>query len=426
MKRIIFTLALAATFVTAAYSQKVNLESAITYFRNGDDLSLKDAKRFIDLAATNEETSMKAKTWYYRGWIYNKIAGDDKLTKSMDTNAAEKALESLLKSLELDKKLEYNNDELGDAEGNSTSSLNFLYVAAFKAYNVAFVKLDKGDYANTLKIYENLLQVYKYDNKGVMMTNNLSRKQLWELTAYANTKAGNTTRSKELYNILIDSNYTKKSVYTSLYNLYINDKDTTKAIGVLEKAERVFTEDPIFSEIEIQLYLASGNSNIFIEKVSQKIEKNPDVGKYYYYRGLTYEDLRNEVSSKKSTPASTIDSLNKLIEPDYKKAVELNDNDTFSHYNLGAFYYNLCVPIINKMGKPDDKKPDYKIRLAKLEAEKKELLDKARPHLEKAYELKDDDRPIVLALQHLYEQLKMTDKSKEFEAKAKALEPKKQ
>ncbi len=419
MKRIIFTCALVATFATAAFSQKVNLESAITYFRNGDELSLKDAKKYIDLAATNEETNMKAKTWYYRGAIYNKIAGDDKL-KSMDSNAAEKALQSLLKSIELDKKLEFNNDELGDAEGNSTSSLTYLYIAAFKAYNIAYGKLDKGDYANTIKIYDDLLQVYKYDSKGIMIQNNLSRKQLWELTAYANTKAGNTTRSKELYNILIDSAYNKKSVYTSLYNLYMNEKDTVKALSVLEKAERIFVEDPIFSEIEIQLYLASGNSNVFIEKVSQKIAKSPDNGKYYYYRGLTYEDIRNELANKKA-PVSAIDSMNKLIEPDYKKAVELNENDTFSQYNLGVFYYNKCVPIINKIGHLDDKKPDYKMKRDQLETEKTNLLVQARPHLEKAYELKDDDLQIVLALQHLYEQLKMTDKAKEFEAKAKTL-----
>ncbi len=419
MRRIIFTLAIAATFCTAAFSQKVNLESAITYFRNGDELSMKDAKVYIDKAASNEETNMKPKTWYYRGAIYSKIATDEKL-KYMDSNAAEKALSSFITCLEVDKKLEYyNNDE---ADETFTSSVTYMVEAAFNAFNVSVTKLNKGDYAGALKIYDDILKGYKYDSKSLLTNNNLSRKKVWELTAYANTRAGNTARSKELYNILIDSNYREKSVYTSLYNLYMNDKDTAKALIVLEKAQRAFVDDPIFSEIEIQLYLAGGNNKVFIEKVSQKIESNPDNGRYYYYRGMTYEDVRGELINKKA-PASSIDSINKLIEPDYKKAVELNEYDTFAQYNLGAFYFNQSVAVINKIGKLNDKSPDYKTKLAQLEADKKALFDNARPHLEKAYDLKDNDYQIALALQHLYEQLKMPDKAKEFEAKAKALKP---
>ncbi|MDZ4756637.1 MAG: hypothetical protein SGJ10_00680 [Bacteroidota bacterium] len=416
MKRIIFTLAIVATLLTSAFSQKVNLESAITYYRNGDELSMKDAKTYIDKAAANEETSVKPKTWYYRGLIYNKIEAEDKI-KNLDSNAAEKALESFLKCLSIDKKEEFSKDILDVYEDNTSCLLTYT---TFRAFNYALGKLNKGDYLGTLKIYDNILQVYKYDSRGELKTNNLSRKKLWELTAYINIRLGNNSRSKELFNILIDSGYNERNVFTSLYNLYINDKDTANALIVLEKAERIFTEDPIFSEIEIQLYLNSGNNNLFISKVSKKIEKSPDNGKYYYYRGLIYEDIRNDMAAKK-VPASSIDSMNKLIEPDYKKAIELNENDTFSQYNLGAFYFNQVIPIISKIGKLDDKKPDYKTKLAQLENTKKELLDKARPHLEKAYELKDSDRQIVEALQHLYEQLKMPEKAKEMEAKAKAL-----
>lgn len=420
MKRIIFTLAIFTLATFSSFSQKVNLESAITFYRNGDELSMKDAKKYIDLATANEETNLKPKMWYYRGLIYNKIDGDEKESvRKIDTNAAEKALEAFLRCVELDKKEEFRDIiDLPQDDPNATTCL--LTYATFRAYNSAVEKLNRKDYAGTLRIYDLILKVYKYDTRGELAKNNLSKNALTLLSAQINNMANNTARSKELLNSLVDGGYSDKNVYTSLYNLYMKEKDTAGAISILDKASRIFTEDPLFSEIEMQLYLASGNNAVFIEKVSKKIEKNPDNGKYYYYRGLVYEDIRNELSNKKA-PAASIDSMNKLIEPDYKKAVELNENDTFSQYNLGAFYYNQCVPIINKIGKLDDKKPDYKTKLDQLETEKKNLLAKAQIHLEKAYQLKDDDKQIVIALQHLYEQLKMNDKAKEMETKAKSL-----
>ena len=75
MKKSFFFLSIVYCLLsTVVFSQQQNLNSAVIYYEDyskyNEMKSLPLAKEKIDLAATNETTSGKFKTWHYRGMIY--------------------------------------------------------------------------------------------------------------------------------------------------------------------------------------------------------------------------------------------------------------------------------------------------------------------------------------------------------------------
>ena len=78
-------------------------------------------------------------------------------------------------------------------------------------------------------------------------------------------------------------------------------------------------------------------------------------------------------------------------------------------------------PVIDKLNALDEKKPDYNKKVTEMQAEIKTIFESAKPYLEKAYELKQDDYDICFALMQMYNKLGMKEKSDEFRKKKDAL-----
>ena len=85
MRKILFLMvcALGFTFLQAQNSKvtsaKMNMDS---YLRDQNSDDLLKAKELIDEAVVNDETSGKAKSWYYKGRIYQLLAVDSNLSKT--------------------------------------------------------------------------------------------------------------------------------------------------------------------------------------------------------------------------------------------------------------------------------------------------------------------------------------------------------
>jgi hypothetical protein len=130
-KGLILVALIALTVVIQAQNNKVI--SAWKYLKDFNDFkevsSLKKAKEAIDAAIENADTKVEAKTWLYRGNIYQTIfeqnfrseidkqkdvpEGSKKTTtayQNTDIADLEKAYESYLKSKELDVKKEYTQE----------------------------------------------------------------------------------------------------------------------------------------------------------------------------------------------------------------------------------------------------------------------------------------------------------------------------
>jgi len=118
----------------ASVSQNINLNSAIAYYDDyvrGYKSDLVLAKEKIDLAAANEATSGKYKTWYYKGAIYlalfdqtlknemNKITETDINKKIVaaynvvEMTNVDEALKAFQKEIEMDEKKIYTAESNG-------------------------------------------------------------------------------------------------------------------------------------------------------------------------------------------------------------------------------------------------------------------------------------------------------------------------
>jgi len=98
----------------------------------------------------------------------------------------------------------------------------------------------------------------------------------------------------------------------------------------------------------------------------------------------------------------------------YEKAVELNPEYHDAYYNLGAVYFNQAVVKVTQMNELDiNDQTNYD----RLKGESDVLFKQSLPSLEKAMELKAEDKNTLIALSEIYARLNMFDKLKAVKAK---------
>jgi hypothetical protein len=440
MKKIILTLAFAASFTSIVFSQTSNIESAVL------DLSAKSyesAKKYIDKAYVNEETKNSPKMHYYRGYIHLKIANDSTINSNFP-DACEIALRSFIECIKLDTKKKY--EERMDDDNYPIGSITSLVNSSFLCNNKAANLFGSKDYDGAMRNYELILEAIPYDKGKDLAKNNLTATQIQLYYSYAAINARNdkenaykkckenktadceqlltdkfaySDKAKNTLTKMIAANYPDPIVYIQLEQLQLADGDTFNALLTIEKGLSVIENNKDLMNEELRIYQARNDMNGLIAKLSKSIEVDPTNVNYILTRGNLYDRHKFEFLNKKKTREA--DSCSALAEADYLKCIEINANDTFALYSLGALYLQQGNPIIEKINALNEKKPDYTQKLNAFKADLKKLFEKAKPFLEKSYELKQDDYDIVFALQQLYIKLDMKDKAMEFKKKKEAL-----
>ncbi|RYZ51197.1 MAG: hypothetical protein EOP49_12270, partial [Sphingobacteriales bacterium] len=103
MKHIVLALAASLTIGGTVLAQTAAVTNAFMYRKDG---KLEQARTEIDKAITHEKTMGNAKTWYFRGEIYEDMAASNKpeIQQKTPSNALKIAYDSYKKAVELDKK----------------------------------------------------------------------------------------------------------------------------------------------------------------------------------------------------------------------------------------------------------------------------------------------------------------------------------
>lgn len=244
--------------------------------------------------------------------------------------------------------------------------------ALSKKYDVAIKDLSKSidiedihpeayiNRANIYLIYSKTSEEYlKKANEDLKMAEELSNKEDKYLTCVLYNNLGNTYLSKrDFYNA---EKYYKKSlekdknyIYAILglanidiYNYQYSEKNNyyTEALNKFDEAEKIA---PNFHGIyynKSHLLLNKGrierNRESYLESIklaekaleclnNKKIEDNTTKALYYYSIGIIYSELYTYDKSVE----------NKVIE-NYKKSIELNEDDYNPYYNLANFYDSI-------------------------------------------------------------------------------------
>jgi tetratricopeptide (TPR) repeat protein len=379
MKRIplLFVAISLGLHVQAQQSKVVSAYNYLNYYLKDKDIdNLKNARLNIDEAAENPSTSVKPKTWYYKGNIYWSIQ-ESKNPELMEAtvNPLLTAVEAYRKVYELDSKYEY-------AEESFQKS-----VVGYR--NLGIMAFNKNDFNSALSYFESTAELTA--KKGVVDTSAI------ENSSIAAIRAGNSAKSIQYLKQLISFNTDKDgSRYIQLMKAYKLAGDTSTAMQTLMEGRTKFPNDQKLLTEELNGYLQSGKSAEAEKLLAIAIEKDPTNHLLQYASGTIFEDL-----GKRDQAIAA-----------YKKSIEIKPDFWEAYFNLGAIYNNSAKALREKAdAEKDMKKYEAGKKLADAE------FNLALPNLEKALELAPKDSPDLLpllkTLKQIYSLVGMTDKYNE-------------
>lgn len=328
MKKFILLFIVSAAFFGNAMAQGFKVESVRMILEDPDTSVTKDLKQCkedIEAAKVHSKTSNDPKMWYYRGLTYYMIyATGDAAVRTENPKSVYDATESFNKSIELDLKNKY-----------ADNAKFYLLNCAVGIYNEGINAYKEQNYKKSIEDYALVTKIIALDEKGELKRKNVTVESMYQYSYYAAQADGNYSLAKDFINKLIDLNYSDVKIYIDMANLMLIEKDTAKALEYLEKGKLVKENDKNLMNMELDIYLKQGKSQVLIEKLNKAIEEDPENKIYYFARAVSFEGLNNAEKA----------------EIDYKKATEIDPSYYDAYYNLGVLYINKCNPLIEKLEK---------------------------------------------------------------------------
>ncbi|HKK40501.1 MAG TPA: tetratricopeptide repeat protein, partial [Cryomorphaceae bacterium] len=269
MKRILVLLTLVLAAATT-FAQNAKRVSAYNYMKDGDFLK---AKEPIDEAITDEKTGVDDKTWRYRGQIYTGLAQND--YEGIDkADAIKTAIESFEKSMELDEKDKWKQE-----------NLTGLAQAQNLAVNMGIAAYNASEFEKSAELF--LVGEEAAANLGVVDTLALYNAGL------AAEQAGNFEMALEQYQKATEIDYLGAKMYLYMANLYQRQEDTEGYLAVIKEGRKEYPEDADLIVYELNYYLQSKKFDEAKENLLLAIEKEPDNKQLYFSLGVVYQELGN-------------------------------------------------------------------------------------------------------------------------------------
>lgn len=408
------------------FSQSMNLNSAVSYLKDYTDYnegitSLQKAKDNIEIASKGDGTKDKAKTWYYRGLIfqtYFELGLKNEMSKSQEKDMTKKyssayqtvsvadldeAVISFKKSIELDSKKDYEKEcktRISNISNNYYNKADAFYSA--KNYSDAGVYYEKA-----------------YELKNSL---NISDTSSIYNVAISSIKSQNYKKAEQFFTKLIELKYKAdkpEKFYVAIIHMYKDAKDTSATRIAIQTARKALPENAEIMALEIDLYsIAMDNTEDPIKRkeLAQKainalnsgIATNPKNHEFYLVLGNTYNKMAFPKSKTESaSKPSNYDELVKKAEENYLKSIELKPDYFLGHYLLGVCYYNQAMNIQKEADTIKDKK-----KLDEADKKTDVLLQKGILCLEKANQIDPTDKDAMKSLMILYARTGQGDSDK--------------
>ncbi|WP_162053888.1 tetratricopeptide repeat protein [Pontibacter pamirensis] len=362
MKKILLT-ALAAASISVASAQNSAVNSAILNHKNG---TLDKAQESIDKAIEHKKTMDKAKTWFYRGVIYQDMIGNPIYGKLADDNTPTLVLESFDKAVELD-------GSNGEFAKQVPARKEQLYG---QVLNQAVEFHNNQDWENAIEKYKLASKISPTDTTAVLYA------------AYASTANQDYPAAIGFYDNLITMGHTTEDVYKNKIQLMqateASDEEVMKALaaGLEKQPNSVY-----LMQEELRYYLKNDRAEEAMDKLDKAIAADPTNASLLAVKGNLLE------RKKDLEGATTI----------YKKAIEIEPNNFDANYNLGVLEFNKGADVNNRAAKMDY--ATYQKKGKALEAEAKKYYQAAVPYFEKALEIQPKDEATMQNLIKLYTRL---------------------
>jgi tetratricopeptide (TPR) repeat protein len=358
------------------------VRKAITWAESGEKLDT--ALKSVEKATELEETKNWPKTYYGKGFVYQRIY------ESKKTDIAE---DPLFKAFDNYKKA-YNMDDAENVKGSIDAAMFKMRkyfindgVKAFqnKEYDVALHNFEYALKVVEMPIFEGQIDTAIIYNAGIAAQN----VKKWDKAA-------------KFYKEAAKHGYEGARTYALLKNAYMNAGDTSKAVEAMKEGFNKYPSNKMMVQSLINYYLLNAKEpEKALKYLNRAIEEYPEQAQYYSAKGQIYDETGDLEKAKKF----------------YKKALEINPKDFTAAYNLGVIYFNKGVDIVSEANKKKDEKEYTKL---KDKADKQFL--KAIPYMEKAHEIKPEEKQVMSTLKTLYYRLRT--KNEDYLKKYKQLQKK--
>ena len=379
IKKSIAAILIASSSVVLAQANQV--QNASNYLRNKE---FDKAKIAADAAAVHESSINNPKLWMYRGKIYQELYfSKEAAIRALDAEAEEKALESYITCLKLDKDNVYKDEVKG-----------LIVQAVAAASNKANMYSQTKEYDKALKCYDLIENALPYDYDQGMKRANITKEKLLYYKFDMFKYAANKEKTKEYADKLIAIKYKDAKIYTDMVKLSLIDRDTTRALDYIGKGKLMFEDNMDLINQEINIYLARNKTNELKDKLTAAIELSPDNEVMHAILANLYQ----KTNEKEKAEAEYLKSLE--IKPDYEIA----------NYNLGVMYFNIGNEWNDKLGALP---PKETVKAKEYETKANEYFKKAVVNFEKSYEV-SPDKATKQQLRKLFLRLGETEKADKY------------
>ena len=379
MKRIIFSAILVvSTMMVYGQSSKVtsaynSYTSATEELRNenieGAVKELTEAVSYIEPAILNAKTSIKAKTWRYRGNIYAMIAGISSMQEAFP-DAVQITIDSYKREMELDTKNNYKEEV--------ERQLFILHDSEFNNGNILF---GEQKFAEAIVNYDNSIAIFKvldmvdsvaYFNGGLAADNG----KFYE-------------KAMENYAVCAEIGYQDVYCYNRVITFLKDEEKYIEALELSKIAREKHPSDKDLLTTQLNVYLAADMYEEAESEMELAAPEKPNDPTMWFALGVVKDNLEK------------VDEA----EAAYLKSLEVDENYFNSNMNLAILYFSKASKMIEVANEIPAKEVD-KYNVAKKDA--LEVLKKAVPYFEAAYEIRPN-REILMDLKEAYVQLGDTE-----------------
>ena len=410
MKRVLLTVALCVA-ASASFAQKkaVNEAQSIAKTPNAD---FAEARNLIKGALENPETKNDAKTWYVAGFIGYKEFETSNLNRQLGRNidfdkwgaAVYESVGYWDKAYEL--ALIPTYDKKGKEKYDTRTPKNILpKVVEFFQFQpliaAGFTAYENNDPSTAYDMFLahcNIPEMKMMQDNPTELASLLRDSSFYTCVYYAGRFAYEANRYDEAIATLermnsehANANALRKEIIFAneyIYQIYIEQGDTAKAIESIKASIDLFPEEPWFMQNLINLYINSGQEDKAIEYLDIAIAREPNVGQYYNSKGSILARIGRFEESFKA----------------FEQAIAIEPNNALFLETLGFAYVDLGNKLNDEAAYYDAK--EY----AKAKVEIDKAYNNALPYFEKAYELEPDNYDYKRSLRSLYYRLGMDDK----------------
>lgn len=384
---------------STAFGQKKNettasmeRNAAVTSMQKGDMESTKSkllsAKKYVDMAASHEDTKNNQKTLWLKGEIYSMIVSvgmssqDMELLKEIGENGMEDAISSLKRAYPMGKKYK---DEVVSTVDRNRIAMNTMARTLYEAKQfgpAAEAYLGQAQFADCIELIDSSA-IY---NAAICY----DKVKEYEEAAVQYEKAAKV-------------GYNGTNCYVLASIAYRNANMTDKATALIQEARKENPTDRGLLLETVNTHLAAGNNAEAEKALADAIATDPNNKQLHYTIGTIMIEL------EKNEEAET--ALNKALEldPDYVDA----------QYQLGAHLVTWASALKTEASKLG---PNETSKFNKLDKQSDETFKRALIPLEKYIATYPKDKSVLTILFQIHRNLGDSAKAMEYKKRADAAE----